>query len=90
MTSERSSVGLWSDEQKGGGRVLTQDSEDLVKYDSPGPVEPQKAVQFSSVAQSCATLCDPMNRSTPGLPVHGVFQARVLEWIAISFSRGSS
>ena len=28
------------------------------------------AVQFSSVAQSCLTLCDPMNRSTPGLPVH--------------------
>ena len=28
------------------------------------------SVQFSSVAQSCPTLCDPMNRSTPGLPVH--------------------
>ena len=33
------------------------------------PVDP-KEVQFSSVAQSCPTLCDPMNRSTPGLPVH--------------------
>ena len=31
---------------------------------------PSKSVQFSSVAQSCPTLCDPMNRSTPGLPVH--------------------
>ena len=30
----------------------------------------QLSVQFSSVAQSCPTLCDPMNRSTPGLPVH--------------------
>ena len=30
----------------------------------------EKCIQFSSVAQSCPTLCDPMNRSTPGLPVH--------------------
>ena len=33
-------------------------------------VHPELTVQFSSVAQSCPTLCDPMNRSTPGLPVH--------------------
>ena len=33
-------------------------------------VEPQTQVQFSSVTQLCLTLCDPMNRSTPGLPVH--------------------
>ena len=44
----------------------------------------------SEVAQSCPTLCDPMNCSLPGSSVHGTFQARVLEWIAISFSRGSS
>ena len=43
-----------------------------------------------SVAQSCLTLCDPMDCSLPGSPVHGIFQARVLEWVAISFSRGSS
>ena len=36
----------------------------------PLPAKPGKSVQFSSVAQSCPTLCDPMNRSTPGLPVH--------------------
>ena len=42
------------------------------------------------VAQSCQTLCDPMDCSLPGSSVHGIFQARVLEWIAISFSRGSS
>ena len=35
-------------------------------------------------------LCDPMNCSLPGSSVHGIFQARVLEWVAISFSRGSS
>ena len=44
----------------------------------------------SEVAQSCPTLCDPMDCSLPGSSVHGIFQARVLEWIAISFSRGSS
>ena len=41
------------------------------------------------VAQSCPTLCDPMDCSPPGSSVHGIFQARMLEWIAISFSRGS-
>ena len=44
----------------------------------------------SEVAQSCPTLCDPMDCSLPGSPVHGVFQARLLEWVATSFSRGSS
>ena len=44
----------------------------------------------SEVAQSCPTLCNPMDCSLPVSSVHGIFQARVLEWIAISFSRGSS
>ena len=44
----------------------------------------------SEVAQSCLTLCDPTDCSLSGSSVHGIFQARVLEWIAISFSRGSS
>ena len=44
----------------------------------------------SEVTQSCPTLCNPMDCSLPCASVHGVFQARVLEWIAISFSRGSS
>ena len=38
-------------------------------------------------AQLCLTLCGPMNCSLPGSSVHGIFQARVLEWVAISFSR---
>ena len=42
------------------------------------------------VTQSCPTLCDPMDCILPGSSVHGIFQARVLEWIAISFSRASS
>ena len=39
-----------------------------------------------SVAQSCPTLCDHMDFSRPGSSIHGIFQARVLEWAAISFS----
>ena len=42
------------------------------------------------VAQSCPTLCDPMNYSPPGSSVHGILQARILERVAIPFSRGSS
>ena len=39
------------------------------------------------VAQSCLTLSDPMDYSLPGSSIHGIFQARVLEWGAIAFSR---
>ena len=47
-------------------------------------------VKWSEFAQSYPTLCDPMGCSLPGSSVHGIFQTIVLEWIAISFSRGSS
>ena len=36
--------------------------------------------------QSCPTLCDPIDGSSPGSPIPGIFQARTLEWFAISFS----
>ena len=49
-----------------------------------------RAVRYCDVAQSCPTLCDPMDCSPPGSSTHGIFQARVLEWVAIAFSRGSS
>ena len=42
------------------------------------------------VAQSCPTLCDRMDCSLPGSSVHGILQARILEWVAIPFSRGPS
>ena len=42
------------------------------------------------VAQLCPTLCDPMDCSLPGSSVHGILQARILEWVAIHFSRGCS
>ena len=45
-----------------------------------------KVKSESEVAQSCLTLQDPMDCSLPGSSIHGVFQARVLEWVAIAFS----
>ena len=58
------------------------------------PMSPALAGGFFTtgglVAKSCLTLCDPVNCSLPDSSVHGIFQARILEWVAISFSRGSS
>ena len=42
------------------------------------------------VVQSCPTFCNPTDWSPPGSSVHGILQARILEWVTISFSRGSS
>ena len=64
-------------------------------WDSPGKntgvgchflLQCMKVKSKSEVAQSCPTLCDPMDCSLPGSSVHGIFQARVLEWVAIAFS----
>ena len=49
-----------------------------------------KRKKESEVAQSCPTLCDPVDCSLPGSSIHGILQERILEWVAISFSRGSS
>ena len=49
-----------------------------------------KKVKESEVAQSCPTVCDPVDRSLQGSSVHGILLARILEWVATSFSRGSS
>ena len=48
-----------------------------------------KVESENKVAQSCLTLSDPMDCSLPGSSVHGIFQARVLEWVAIAFSLGT-
>ena len=47
-------------------------------------------VRACVLTQSCLTLCNPMECNPSGSSVHGILQARVLEWVAISFSRGSS
>ena len=46
--------------------------------------------ETASGAQSCLTLCDPMDGSPPGSSVHGISQAKILEWVASPFSRGYS
>ena len=51
---------------------------------------PQGKESESEVAQSCPTLSGPVDCSLPGSSLHGIFQARILEWVAISFSRASS
>ena len=65
-------------------------------WDSPGRntgvgchllLQCRKVKRESKVAQLCPTLCDPVDCSLPGSSVHGIFQARVLEWGAIAFSR---
>ena len=50
----------------------------------------QQIAVFVLVTQSCLTLCDPMDCGPPGSVVHGIFQARIQEWVAIPFSKGSS
>ena len=44
----------------------------------------------SEVSQSCPTLCNPVDCSPPGSSIHGILQTRILEWVALSFSRGFS
>ena len=46
--------------------------------------------KFKSLAQLCPTLCDPIHGSPRGSPVPGILQTTTLEWVAISFSKGSS
>ena len=71
----------------------------LHPWDSPGknagvrhhfPFQCMKVKSQSEVAQSFPTLSDPMDCSLPGSYVHGIFQARVLEWVAIAFSNWSA
>ena len=55
----------------------------------PFPSQCMKVKSESEVAQSCPTLSNPMDCSLPGSSVHGIFQAKVLEWDAIAFSEAS-
>ena len=56
----------------------------------PPPLWQLKTPRLCVCAQSCWTLCEPMNCSAPGSSVHGISQARILQWVAMSLSRGSS
>ena len=60
---------------------------------SPKELEYSHSLAYDAAAakslQSCPTLCDPIDGSPPGSSVHGILQARTLEWVAISFSSAS-
>jgi len=58
----------------------------LCPWDSPGK-STGVVCHCNMCAQSCPIPCDPMDCSPPGSSVHGILQARILEWVAISFSR---
>ena len=79
---------------------LTDSGEQMYTHSSPreGIYQPHSLWQWSRlrllnptlVTQSCLTLYDPMDCSLPGSSVHGILQARILEWVAMPSSRGSS
>ena len=78
---ERDSISGWVWEQEEAGVPVWR------------PSERKMSLLFREVklvAHSCTTLCDPADCSPPGSSIPGSFQARILEWVAISFSRGSS
>ena len=76
-------------------RVFTAETPGKQKSLNPPPAPWTNSTSFSLCVcakslQSCLNLCDPMDCSPPGSSVHGILQARILEWVAISSSRGSS
>ena len=58
--------------------------------EGPGGLWSAATAAAAKSLQSCLTLCDPMDYSPTGSSVHGILQARILEWVVISSSRGSS
>ena len=73
-----------------GGKETQKPPHPLPSLDGAWQLAGSKSREETEVAQSFSTLLDPMDRSPPGSSVHGILQARTLEWVAISFSRGSS
>ena len=70
------------------GSVLSKSLQhhELQHTKPPCPSSTPGACECVLVAQSCPTLCNPMDCSQPGSSIYGIFQTRVLEWVAISFS----
>ena len=71
-------------------KILQARPQQYVNWELPDVQAGFRKGRESEVAQLSPTLCDPMDCSPPGSSIHGILQARVLEWVAISFSRGSS
>ena len=74
--------------------LLMQVKEESKKVDLKLNIQKSKITAAAAAAakslQSCLTLCDPIDGSPPGSPVPGILQARILEWVAISFSKDHS
>ena len=80
----------WSNAWGYSARLLLQLSGWILSLEAPEiTTSPAMKVKML-VTQSCPALCDPMDSSPPGSSVHGISQARILEWVAIFFFRGSS
>ena len=73
--------------ERGGTRRPVRQPSGFISLGMSSPAQRRKE---SEVTQLCPTLCNLMDCSPPGSSIHGIFQARVLEWGAISFFRGSS
>ena len=58
-----------------------------IKKENPTLRKQANAAAAAKSLQSCPTLCDPIDGSPPGSPIHGIFQAGVLEWVAVAFSK---
>ena len=72
-------------------REASQSSEGLDDYRFLGSQKRDERYEREvKVAQLCPTLCHPTDCSPPGSSVHGILQAKILEWVAVPFSRGSS
>ena len=85
-------MGGWGRSSRGRGYMYTYDSSQHCTAETNTTL---KQLCFSECMcgqslQSCPTLCNPVDCSPPGFSVHGILQARILEWVAIPFSRGSS
>ena len=70
-------------------KIKIMASSPIISWQIDGETKGTKDVKVL-VPQSCLTLCDLMNCSPPGSSIHGILQARILAWVAIRFSRGSS
>ena len=87
-TTTNHNQGQSSSKEGDGMYMIGLEGSPLLSASSGKPNRPTESE--SEVGQSCLTLCDPMDGSLPSSAIHEIFQARILEWAAISFSRGSS
>ena len=70
-------------------RGSSQPREDSLPSEPPGKISQYAAAAAAKLLQSCPTLCDPIDGSPPGSSIPEILQARILEWVAISFSKFS-